>query len=63
MSVATDEVRQVLMTDGQWHEVEPGTWQDFEAWGKFQFSTPRGEQVYGQREAVLVTLVGSDLAS
>jgi hypothetical protein len=55
--------REVLLADGVWVEVQPGTYQpDPAPWTMFQFSTADGRFVRGQKSAILAVRSG-ELAS
>ena len=52
-----EDVRQVLMADGRWHEVRPGSWRNYPSHKQFRFETLEGTEVRGRRDAVLATLL------
>lgn len=51
-------VREVLLADGTWHEVDPGTWKpDPVPWEMFRFSSG-GEEIHGHKTAILAVRGG-----
>jgi hypothetical protein len=52
-------VREVLMADGRWHQVQAGSWKpDPTPWTMFRFRTPTGEEVHGLKTAILAVRGG-----
>jgi hypothetical protein len=47
-------VREVMLADGAWHKVEPGTWKpDPSPWRMFRFRSTDGIEFHGLKEAIL----------
>jgi len=49
-----ENVREVMLADGEWRSVQPGTWSpDPSPWEMFRFRSTDGEEFHGLKRAIL----------